>query len=85
MATSDPGSSVNRAVQEAHYLEIDGVMLYLEEARRRAQRAAGALRGGGAEPHLVEALERVQDELSEAARHFRQETFFAVPESQLAL
>lgn len=85
MAPSDRAPSLNATVQEAHYLEIDGVMLYLEEARRRTERAAEALRAGNAEPHLVDALERVRDELSESARRFRQGTFFAVPEPQLAL
>ena len=72
-------------VKEEHYLEIDGVMLYLEEARRRTERAAATLRAGDAEPHLVEALERVREGLSDAARQFRQETFFAVPEPQLSV
>lgn len=72
-------------MDETHYLEIDGVMLYLEEARRRAERASAALRGDGAEEHLVDALERVQEELSEMSRRLRQDTFFAVPDPQLSL
>ena len=60
-------------------------MLYIEEARARAERAAEALRREGAEPHLVEALERTRDELSDVARRLRQGTFFAVPKEQLSL
>ncbi|MEX2211614.1 MAG: hypothetical protein WD689_07610 [Gaiellaceae bacterium] len=72
-------------MNEAHYIEIDGVMLYLEEARRRAERASAELRADSADDHLAEALERVQEELSELSRRLRQETFFAVPDPQLAL
>lgn len=72
-------------MDETHYLEIDGVMLYLEEARRRADRASAILRRDGAEEHLVASLQRVQEELSEMSRTLRQETFFAVPDPQLSL
>lgn len=67
---------------EAHFAEIDVAMLYVEEARARAERAAKQLKGAGAEPHLVEALERTQAQLSDTARQLRQGTFFAVPSAQ---
>jgi hypothetical protein len=73
------------ALDELHFAEIDVAMLYLEEARSRAERAAGALRRAGAEPHLVEALERAEEELSDVARRLRQGTLFAVPKEQLSL
>lgn len=69
---------------EADFLEIHSVMLYLEDARRRTERAIATLRDNGAEEHLIEALERTQDELSEMARRLRQGTFFAVPKAQLS-
>ncbi len=69
---------------EAHFLEIHSVMLYLEDARRRTERAIATLREQDAEEHLIEALERTQDELSEIARRLRQGTFFAVPKAQLS-
>jgi hypothetical protein len=67
---------------EDNFEEIALVELSLEKARARAERAAKALRDRGAEPHLVEALESTQQELSEAARQLRQRTYFAVPEAQ---
>ncbi|MEX0674826.1 MAG: hypothetical protein WD067_08620 [Gaiellaceae bacterium] len=70
---------------EQQYGEIDVVLLYLEDARRRAERAAADLRAGGAEDFLLEALEQVQEDVSEAARKLRQGTFFAVPKAQLTL
>jgi hypothetical protein len=70
-------------MNEDHFLEIDAVMLYLEHARARTERAAAALRKDAADEHLVEALERTQNELSELARELRQGTFFAVPSAQL--
>ena len=72
-------------MDEKHFAEIDVAMLYIEEARERAERAAKALRAEGAEAHLIEALERSTTELSEVARRPRQGTFFAVPKEQLSL
>ena len=72
-------------LDEKHFAEIDVAMLYIEEARRRAERAAAALRSDGADAHLIEALERSEKELSDAARRLRQGTFFATPKEQLSL
>jgi hypothetical protein len=74
-----------QALDEQQYGEVDVVLLYLENARKRAERAAADLRASGAEDFLVEALEQVQEDLSEAAKKLRQGTFFAVPSSQLTL
>ena len=71
-------------MDEAHFAEIDVAMLYIEEARERAERAAAALRASGADAHLVAALERSASELSDVARRLRQGTLFAVPEDQLS-
>jgi phosphopantothenate synthetase len=73
------------ALDEAHFAEIDVAMLYIEEARRRAERAADALRKSGAEEQLVEAMESAEAELSDVARRLRQGTLFAVPKEQLTL
>ena len=72
-------------MDETHFAEIDVAMLYIEEARKRAERAAKALRDEGADAHLIAALERSETELSEVARRLRQGTFFAVPKEQLSL
>jgi septation ring formation regulator EzrA len=72
-------------LDEQHFAEIDVAMLYIEEARKRAERAAKALRDEGADAHLIEALERSEEELSAVARRLRQGTFFAVPKEQLSL
>jgi hypothetical protein len=72
-------------LDEKHFEEIDVAMLYVEEARKRAESAAAALRRDGAEDHLIEALERSERELSDVARRLRQGTFFAVPKEQLSI
>jgi len=72
-------------MDEKHFAEIDVAMLYIEEARKRAERAAAELRADGADKHLIDALERSEEELSEVARRLRQGTFFAVPKEQLNL
>lgn len=71
------------ALDEKHYGEVDVVLLYIEDARRRAERAAAELRAGGAEDFLVESMEQVQEELSRSAKRLIQGTFYAVPKTQL--
>jgi NACalpha-BTF3-like transcription factor len=89
-APSSGSSSLERErrqqeLDEKHFAEIDVAMIYIEEARARTERAASALRGNGADAHLVQALERTQVELSDIARRLRQGTLFAVPKEQLTI
>ncbi len=72
-------------MDEQHFAEIDVAMLYIEEARSRAERAADMLRKSGADDHLVEALVKAEGELSDIGRRLRQGTLFAVPKEQLSL
>ena len=74
-----------QALDEKNYGEVDVVLLYIEEARARTERACAALRAGGAEDFLLEAMERTQEQLSETAKLLTQGTFFAVPKQQLTL
>lgn len=83
---SVPASATGgQPVDEPHFAEIDVTMLYIEEARARAERAVTTLRAAGAETYLIEALERSQQDLSIAAKRLRQGTFFAVPSAQTTL
>jgi hypothetical protein len=72
-------------LDEQHFAEIDVAMLYIEEARSRAERAVDALRKSGADEHLVEAVAKAETELSDVGRRLRQGTLFAVPKEQLTL
>jgi hypothetical protein len=72
-------------VNEAHLAEIEKVLLYVSEARERAERAARTLRSDDAEPHLVEALEEAERELERLGRSLMQRTYFAVSMEQLSL
>jgi hypothetical protein len=72
-------------MDEQHFAEIDVAMLYIEEARSRAERAVEALRKSGADDHLVKALVKAEDELGEIARRLRQGTLYAVPKEQLSI
>ncbi len=74
-----------QALDEKNYGEVDVVLLYIEDARRRTEAACAALRAGGAEDFLLEAMERAQEQLSETAKLLTQGTFFAVPKQQLTL
>jgi len=70
---------------EDSFEQVAIVELALEKSRARTERAAKALRELGADPHLVEALERTQEEISATARRLRQGTYFAVPDSQASI
>ena len=74
-----------QALDEKNYGEVDVVLLYIEDARRRTEAACIALRASGAEDFLGEAMERAQAQLSETAKLLTQGTFFAVPKRQLTL
>jgi hypothetical protein len=74
-----------RELDEQAFEQIDVAMLYIEEARSRAERAVEALRKSGADEHLIEAVSKAQEELSNVARRLRQGTLFAVPKEQLSL
>lgn len=79
------GLSEAAALDERNYGEVDVVLLHINEAIRRAEKAAAELRQGGAEDFLVEALERAQAELKQTNKLLIQRTFFAVPKAQLTV
>lgn len=66
-------------MNETHFAEIEKTLLYISEARERAERAARTLARDEAEPHLVEALEEAERELLTLHRGLMQATYFAVP------
>jgi hypothetical protein len=73
-------------VNEAHFREIEATLLYISEARERAERAARVIASDGAEAHLVEALRRAERELLTLHRKLMQGTYFAIPkEEQLSM
>jgi hypothetical protein len=72
-------------MNEAHFAEIEKTLLYISDARQRAERAVRTIAKSGAEPHLVEALEEAERELEALGRKLMQRTYFAVPDDQLTL
>ena len=72
-------------MNEAHFAEIEKTLLYVSEARKRAQKAIKELQKSDAEAHLVVALEDAEEELEALGRHLMQKTYFAVPKEQLSL
>lgn len=72
-------------MNEAHFAEIEKVLLYVSEARERAERAARAIEKDDADDHLVEALREAERELETLGRMLMQRTYFAVPKEQLTL
>jgi hypothetical protein len=72
-------------VNESHMAEVESALFVMSEARRRAERTARELAKDGAEPHLVEAMERAERELEATIDAFFKSTYFHVPKDQLAL
>lgn len=71
-----------RVLDETSFRHIESTMVYIEEARARAERALKELRQTGAEAHLVEATEQALEELTDLVRRYRHGTYFAVPRNQ---
>lgn len=65
-------------MNESHFNEIEKTLLYVSEARGRAERAARAIAKTGAELHLVVALTEAEAALAEVSRTLMQKTYFAV-------
>jgi hypothetical protein len=72
-------------VNEGHFAEIEKTLLYISEARERAESAARTVARDGAEEHLVKALEEADRELLALHRRLMQRTYFAVQKEQLTL
>lgn len=72
-------------MNEAHFTEIEKVLLYISDARERAEKSAKELEKGGAEDHLITAVRASETELSGLHKRLLQQTHFAVPKSQMSL
>jgi septation ring formation regulator EzrA len=72
-------------MNEAHFAEIEKTLLYISDARERAERALKTLEKDGAAAHLVEALRSGEAELAALHKRLLQQTYFAVPKAQLSL
>ena len=70
---------------EADLAQVEAVLLYVSEARLRAERAVRELELSGAELPLVAALKDADTALAELHKRLLQGTYFAVPQSQLLL
>ena len=65
-----------RMLNEAHHSEVEKVLLYISEARDRAERARAALVKDGAEPYLVAALSETEERLRQEHRRLLQHTLW---------
>jgi len=70
---------------EAQLGEVEKVLLYISEARERAERARIGLERSGAPEHIVAALRHAELQLADDHRRLMQGTFFAVATDQESL
>ena len=66
-------------MNERHFAEIEKTLLYISQARKRAEKAVKELRRAKAEPHLITALDVAERGLEELGRKLMQQTYFFVP------
>lgn len=59
--------------------EVEKTLLYISEARERAERARKKLEDGGAELHLIKAMRASEAALASEHKRLMQATYFAVP------
>ena len=62
--------------------EVEKTLLYISEARERAERGCKALEEGGAELHLIRAMRDAEQALATEHQRLMQATYFAVPEDE---
>lgn len=67
-------------VNEEHFSEIEATLLYISEARERAEKARRNLEKKGAEVHLVDALRHSEASLRDLHKALMHGTYFAVPQ-----
>lgn len=70
------------SMNEEHFSEIEATLLYISEARERAEKARKSLEKQGAETHLVDALRHSEASLRDLHRALMQGTYFAVPDAE---
>lgn len=65
-------------LDELHFAEVEKVLLFVSDARQRAERAADALARSGAAEHLIIAVRQSEASLADAHRLLMQRTYFHV-------
>ena len=69
-------------MNESHFSEIEKILLYISDARQRAEKASKDLKKAGAEPHLTAAVEDAERQLQATHRKLMQSTYFAVEDQK---
>lgn len=66
-------------MKEASSTEVEKVLLFISDARARAEKARTTLTAEDADEHVLEALDRAEESLGDTHRRLMQGTYFAVP------
>lgn len=74
--------AVRDVSDEAHFLEVENVLLYISEARERTERALKQLRKEKAEPFLIAELEATEEAMRLEHKRLMQRTYFRVPDQE---
>jgi hypothetical protein len=64
-------------MNEQHFKEIETTLLYVGEARKRAEKAVKSLTKQGAKTHLIDSMRHTEVQLKELHRSIMHGTYFA--------
>ena len=73
-------NSAHQAKDEEHFREIERAMLYVDEAARKTEQAAEALKSDGAAAHLIAALETAAGALRADHKRLIKSVYWKAPE-----
>lgn len=79
------GASSIELVNQAHLAEIERTLLYISEARERAERTARSMRRDEGDPRLVSALEDADRGLLAVHGELMRAAYFPASSEQLKL
>jgi hypothetical protein len=75
-------TSTHDRAQEDHLRDVDRVLLYISQARVKAEEIAEALAKDGAEERLVSALRTAAGAMAAEHKRLMNSTFYIVPAEQ---
>lgn len=66
-------------MNESNSSEVEKVLLFVSDARDRASKARRRLESQDADKHVLDALDRAEEDLASAHRELMKGTYYAVP------
>jgi hypothetical protein len=72
-------------MSEEDSFEIERLLLYISDARDRADKTVTQIERNGADQHIIDAVRDARQNLDDLHRSLKQRTFYAIPSDKLTL